>query len=393
MQSVPSPPIAAVDNLLELYLSNVLPHRNRTPFFQLIMTSSSSPAAPLSHKSTPATTRLVGSPPPPPALRRRRRSYLTGREIEHYLTPQEILPLRVVFSSLDQNQDGYLDAHDLQRSLHHDGVSISQQVAKEYVWEIDEDGDERLSFPDVAYLYVKATKSSMYSKTGEPKKLLNYLIYRLIDVERNGCLKPDDVYSYLCHIMTKDSANQNMKKIFGTSSDSSRMISRVTLSQWLSILNTSLWESDIPILDNSRKRTPKEEEDSREKNNLSRPRNDSLIHHKVDDHLDIRKLYENMREVQKSLRRGPSPTQKQLQTSPYNSSTMLRNASPSLTGRGGGGSMASSSKKFSAYSSILKNRTRRPSESSSSSSSVPGGGGDPGKSWATGGGGDRRASA
>ncbi|PHJ22511.1 ef hand domain-containing protein [Cystoisospora suis] len=343
--------------------------------------SSSAAGLPLWHKSTP--TRLVGSPPP--LARRRRRSYLTGREIQHYLTPQEILPLRVVFSSLDQNQDGYLDAHDLQRSLYHDGVSISQQVAKEYVWEIDEDGDERLSFPDVAYLYVKATKSTMYSKTGEPKKLLNYLIYRLIDVERNGSLKPDDVYSYLCHIMTKDSASQNMKKIFGTSSDSSK-ISRVTLNQWLSLLNTSLWEADIPILDNSKKK-PSKEEDLRDKN-LSRLRNESVIHHKVDDHLDIRELYENMKEVQKSLRGGgaASPT-KNLRASAYSQasgSSMIRNASPSLTGRGAGGSMASSStsKKFS--SSILKNRTRRLSESNSSSSSSSSAAGGEGKGWVIG---------
>ncbi|CBZ51753.1 putative EF-hand domain-containing protein [Neospora caninum Liverpool] len=211
-------------------------------------------------------------------------------EAETLLTPQELALLRQAFAKLDQDGDDWLSPEDLRRSMHADGICATKAEAETYVWEVDEDGDGRLAFPDFALLYARARRGV---RRREPRKLSNYLIYRLIDLDCDGKLDTAQVYSYLCHIMDKDAANRNMNKIFGVCSDSPTT-AEVTPAQWLTILETSLWEKDCPIVD--------DESAARHAKQNARfplPPKDSLqsVRPRVYDRLDIKKLRETRKQV------------------------------------------------------------------------------------------------
>ncbi|PFH32936.1 EF hand domain-containing protein [Besnoitia besnoiti] len=170
----------------------------------------------------------------------------SATEAEALLTPQEIASIRHEFSFLDLDGDGWLGAEDLRRSMRSDGIHVSKAEAETCIWAVDEDGDGRLSLADVALLYARAKRGL---RRGEPQRLCNYLLFRLIDTDHDGRIKPDDVYSYLCHIMDKEAANTNMNRVFGVSTLESPATGKVTPVQWLTILDTAMWEKASPITD------------------------------------------------------------------------------------------------------------------------------------------------
>ncbi|KEP61903.1 UNVERIFIED_CONTAM: EF hand domain-containing protein [Hammondia hammondi] len=209
---------------------------------------------------------------------------------ETLLMPQELALIRQVFAELDRDRDGWLSPEDLRRSMLRDGISVTKAEAETFLWEVDEDGDGRLALSDFALLYAFAKRGL---RRREPQKLSNYLIYRLIDLDRDGRLDTDHVYSYLCHIMDKEAANRNMNKIFGFYAVDSPTTAKVTPAQWLTILETSLWEQDCPVVDNEK--APRQTDTNSVVFPLLKDRVQARP--RVDDRLDIQKLRDTRNQV------------------------------------------------------------------------------------------------
>merc|ERR1740117_2132393 len=107
---------------------------------------------------------------------------------------EELEQLQNVWRRLDVDGDGILTPNDLLRAVHAHGLrGVSRQDAYDMLWEVSMQPDPGVSFEGFTGAYARARRD----KHGrEPRRLYNYIIYSLMDMDLNGTVSADEVYTH-----------------------------------------------------------------------------------------------------------------------------------------------------------------------------------------------------
>jgi len=106
----------------------------------------------------------------------------------------ESAQLAQVFRRLDIDQDGKISDTDLQHALHSHGLlGVSKKDAREMLWEVAWGAEPALTLPAFkgAYARIKADTKGL-----EPRRLYNYIVYSLMDIDADGYVRHDEVYNH-----------------------------------------------------------------------------------------------------------------------------------------------------------------------------------------------------
>merc|ERR1711972_796677 len=107
----------------------------------------------------------------------------------------EFSQLQRVWQRLDADGDGILTPEDIFRSLRISGLGgVSRQEASDMLWEVSLSPEPRLTFEGFIAAYARAKHDT--SKAHEPRRLYNYIVYTLIDLDLNGAVSSDELYQY-----------------------------------------------------------------------------------------------------------------------------------------------------------------------------------------------------
>ncbi|CEM24107.1 unnamed protein product [Vitrella brassicaformis CCMP3155] len=186
------------------------------------------------------------SPPPPPARLQARLGHTNDlSQLDKHLTQHEQANIRRVFFELDINEDSVIDAYELQHSMREDGIILPLRAVQGLIWEADEDLNGVLSLDEVMRMYLRAKNDS----TGlEPRGLFNYVLYKVLDRDRDRSIQMDEMYTFLANLLPFPTVVRKMEYVFGRHLYTAPMAA-VTAKQWLRILSSSLWSDSTPITD------------------------------------------------------------------------------------------------------------------------------------------------
>lgn len=166
------------------------------------------------------------------------------------VTHYESEMLRSAFAAIDLGNDGFIDTEELLRSLKLDGIKATKRDAEQMIWEADDDLDERLAFTDISKLYImcRCANKDVGSRT-----LYHYLLFRMMDPNREGRLHYDKLFSYLTCWMPGDKAMHKIDVIFaGLSLDI--FSNGITATLWLQLSGANFWSMSAS-LDGTKKST------------------------------------------------------------------------------------------------------------------------------------------
>ncbi|KAJ4454703.1 putative outer dynein arm docking complex 3 [Paratrimastix pyriformis] len=90
-----------------------------------------------------------------------------------------------LFRKLDLNRDNYIDSNDMKRALLQLGKRASPDTIRDIIWEVDKDGDGKLSFDEIIAIFLRVRANPLSS---EPTRLLNILEFLMHDTEERGTI-------------------------------------------------------------------------------------------------------------------------------------------------------------------------------------------------------------
>eukprot|EP00742_Colponemidia_sp_Colp-10_P003428 GILJ01003649.1.p2 GENE.GILJ01003649.1~~GILJ01003649.1.p2 ORF type:complete len:175 (-),score=23.74 GILJ01003649.1:1484-1954(-) len=96
---------------------------------------------------------------------------------------EELSRLSQAFAVLDRNKDGFVGEEDLKSAFRKLKKAVPIKTLRDWLWEVDSDGDALLTLEDVAHTYLRIRTDP----TGfEPYNLLNLFQFLMFDVEMSG---------------------------------------------------------------------------------------------------------------------------------------------------------------------------------------------------------------
>jgi len=169
---------------------------------------------------------------------------------QKYLTHTEKVCLRRVFGHLDLEHDGRLDAVELREAMRLEGILIGASEAEQMIWEVDESGRGSLSITEFANAYIRAKNDA---EAKEPRRLYNYITYKMMDKNSDGDITSDEVFSYVYPQMSKAEVEQLMIKMFGDVVPDDRSINAMN---YVRIMQSRLWSRDASAISDQRHNRP-----------------------------------------------------------------------------------------------------------------------------------------
>merc|ERR1719456_586047 len=111
------------------------------------------------------------------------------------LTSGEKERLKALFKKLDADKDGRLSPEDLHETMRHDGLlGVSLRDCGDMIWECAGFTHDRyaenygLNMREFANAYVRAKSDC---QGAEPRRLYNYMLYKLIDKDDDALITAD----------------------------------------------------------------------------------------------------------------------------------------------------------------------------------------------------------
>lgn len=158
------------------------------------------------------------------------------------LTEDELFRLSKVFHSMDSNNDGYIDAPELQSAFAAEKITCSVPQAVEILWEntdspqIQLDGsDVRLTLKQLLISYRRGRQD-----TQEPRKLFAFILFKLLNSEHpTGTVTIDDFYKFFAPKMSSNELDFYAKRLF-SASEKAKLV-RLTASDFIRIMHSRLW--------------------------------------------------------------------------------------------------------------------------------------------------------
>ncbi|XP_014246785.1 EF-hand domain-containing protein D2 homolog [Cimex lectularius] len=84
----------------------------------------------------------------------------------HEFTRKQIKEYETTFNKYDEGRDGYLDLNDMKRMMEKLGAPQTHLGLKAMIKEVDEDGDNRISFREFMLIFRKAKAGELVEESG-----------------------------------------------------------------------------------------------------------------------------------------------------------------------------------------------------------------------------------
>lgn len=134
-----------------------------------------------------------------------------GREM--YLEKQTQDGLKRVFAIMSNPTSGKIGFEDLFATLNELGYRVKPTEIEEMIWEVDEDCDKAVSWPEFVEMYDRCRKD----KTGyEPKRLFNIVDFMLIDKDNSGHISVEEATQQLYLQYGKARLDEMLQGLFGS---------------------------------------------------------------------------------------------------------------------------------------------------------------------------------
>jgi len=117
------------------------------------------------------------------------------QELDPKIVEDMIKEIRGLFSSFDDNGDGFVTADEIYKSFLALGQKIALQDAKDMIATIDKDGDGRLNIDEFTQLMLPKMKEEMMKQEDNMEDFKNMFLDA--DIDRSGTLSIDEIYSVI----------------------------------------------------------------------------------------------------------------------------------------------------------------------------------------------------
>ena len=98
---------------------------------------------------------------------------------------QQIAHLKTVFGTLDENNDGFIDAKELAHRLQLLGYVPDPGEAQDIIWEVDDDCDGKVNWREFKSVYQRVRDDM---KGIEPRRLFNVMEFMIFDIDNSGTI-------------------------------------------------------------------------------------------------------------------------------------------------------------------------------------------------------------